>query len=127
MRTTGVTKEVRMPVKSLPSNPSLKHLKCQAKDLLNSLAQGNPEAVARTREFHPKFARMSDEDIRESKLSLADAQLVIAREYGFDSWPKLKHHIEALGQTGAMIGVSHSGFNPPAGAVELKQKWPLGA
>src|SRR5215472_17157250 len=94
MRTTGVTKEVRMPVKSLPPNPSLEHLKYQARDLLNALTEGNPEAGARVREFHPKFARMSDDEIRSSKLSLAGAQLVIAREYGFASWPKLKHHIE---------------------------------
>src|SRR5215468_1424465 len=99
MRTTGVTKEVRMPIKSLPSHPSLEHLKYQARDLLNALNQGNAEAVARTREFHPGFTRMSDDEIRASKLSLADAQLVIAREYGFQSWPKLKHHVESLTQT----------------------------
>src|SRR5215475_3047365 len=113
MRTTGVTKEVRMPIKSLPSNPSLEHLKYQARDLLNALNQGNTGALARTREFHPRFARTSDNEIRSSKLSLADAQLVIAREYGFDSWPKLKHHVEA-------------GFKHPAGPVELKSKWPAG-
>src|SRR5215469_8972574 len=96
MRTTGVTKEVRMPAKSLPSNPSLEHLKYQARDLLEALSQGNTQAVARVREFHPKFARVSGDEIRSSKLSLADAQLVIAREYGFGSWPKLKHHVEAL-------------------------------
>jgi len=32
--------------------------------------------------------------MRDAKLSLSDAQLVIAREYGFDSWPKLKAHLE---------------------------------
>ena len=127
MRTTGVTKEVRMPVKSLPANPSLEHLKYQARDLLNALIQGNTEAVARTREFHPKFARMSDAEIRSSKLSLADAQLIVAREYGFPSWPKLKHHIEVSAQAAALTGGSPSSFKPPAGPVELKQKWPPGA
>lgn len=127
MRTTGVTKEVRMPIKSLPPNPSLAHLKYQARDLLNALTQGNPEAVARTREFHPKFARLSDEDIRGAKLSLADAQLIVAREYGFDSWPKLKHHVEGVARTGTLMAGSPAGFKPPAGAVELKQKWPSGA
>jgi hypothetical protein len=29
-------------------------------------------------------------------LALADAQLVIAREHGFESWPKFVKHIEAL-------------------------------
>jgi hypothetical protein len=121
MRTTGVTKEVRMPVKSLPSNPSLKHLKCQAKDLLNALTQANAGAIARTREFHPKFTRMSDDDIRAAKLSLADAQLIIAREYRFDSWPKLKHHVENLAQRAS--STVEGDFKPPAGPVELKQKW----
>src|SRR5690349_15777612 len=124
MRTTGVTEEVRMPVKSLPSNPSLEHLKYQARDLLNYLTQGNAEAVVRTREFHPKFARMSDDEIRTSKFSLADAQLVIAREYGFPSWPKLKHHIEVSAQAAASIAGWLPSFKPPAGPIELKQKWP---
>jgi hypothetical protein len=125
MRTTGVTKEVRMPIKSLPSNPSLEHLKYQARDLLNALNQANAQAVARVREFHPKFTHTTEAEIRGMKLSLADAQLVIAREYGFDSWPKLKHHVEGLARTASStIGAD---FKPPAGTVELKSKWPTGA
>ena len=127
MRTTGVTKEVRMPVKLLPSKPSLEHLKYQARDLLNALSQGNADAVARTRKFHPRYARLSDAEIRTLKFSLADAQLVIAREYGFHSWPKLKQHIEVSPQATAPVGGLLPGFKPPAGPVELKQKWPLGA
>src|ERR1700722_13343969 len=118
-------KEVHMPVKSLPSNPSLDHLKYQARDLLNALTQGNTEAVARAREFHSRFARLSADEIRGSKFSLADAQLVIAREYGFQSWPKLKHHVEVSDQAAAStIGTD---FKPPTGPVELKMKWPAGA
>ena len=124
MRTTGVTKEVRMPIKSLPSNPSLEHLKYQARDFLNALNQGNAEAVARAREFHPKFTRMSDDETRATKLSLADAQLIIAREYGFDSWPKLKHHVEGLAR--AASSTIEGAFKPPAGPVELKWKWRTG-
>ncbi len=115
-----------MPVKSLPSNASLEHLKYQARDLLKALNLGSAEALARTQEFHPGFARMSNDQIRTSKLSLADAQLIIAREYGFDTWPKLKHHIEASAQAAASIVRPTSSFKPP-GPVELKQKWPPGA
>lgn len=114
-----------MPIKSLPSSPSLDHLKYQARDLLDALIQGNTEAIARTREFHPGFARMTDDEIRASKLLLADAQLIIAREYGFESWPKLKHHVEVLAQTAS--STIAAGFKPPAGPVELKWKWPAGA
>jgi len=82
----------------LPSNPSLEHLKYQAKDLLEAHKARVQEAFARIIEFHPKFARSAEQEIRVSEFSLADAQFVIAREYGFDSWPKLKHHIESLAQ-----------------------------
>ena len=29
-------------------------------------------------------------------MRLAEAQHALAREYGFDSWPKLLHHVESL-------------------------------
>ncbi len=116
-----------MSIKSLPSNPSLEHLKYQARDLLNALNQGNAEAVARAKEFHPRFVLVSDDEIRASKLSLSDAYLVVAREYGFESWPKLKHHVEVSAQPALPAVGSLSGLKPPAGPVELKQKWPAGA
>lgn len=114
-----------MPTKSLPPNPSLEHLKYQARDLFNALNRGNPQAFARAREFHPKFTRMSDDEIRAAKALLADAQLIVAREYGFDSWPKLKHHVEGLAPAAPSTIEGH--FKPPAGPVELKEKWPAGA
>ena len=123
MRTTGVTKEVRMPIKSLPPHPSLDHLKHQARDLLITLTQGHAEACARAREFHPKFARMTNDQIRDSKPSLAEAQWIVAREYGFDSWPKLKHHVEALAKTSTSTMAAPAPFQPPTGPVELKLKW----
>src|ERR1051325_7858617 len=84
-----------MPVKSLPSNPSLDHLKHQAKDLLRALKQGDASALARLREFHPQFSEGGAADSREKNFSLSDAQFVIAREYGFESWPRLKQFVEA--------------------------------
>jgi len=113
MRTTGVTKEVRMPSKSLPSSPSLDHLKYQARDLLNAEKAKVPEAFVRITEFHPKFARSGEQEILISKFSLADAQLVIAREYGFESWPKLKQHVESLAQRPASSDEEASGPAPP--------------
>jgi ankyrin repeat protein len=83
-----------MPVRSLPPSPNLKHLKSQAKDLLQSQRARHDEAAQRLREFHPRFARAQDAEIFAAKLLLSDAQLAIAREYGFASWARLKHHIE---------------------------------
>ena len=72
--------------KSLPSRPNLEQLKNQAKDLLKTHQANDPEAIQRVRESHPNWSG--------AKLRLSDAQLVIAREYGFASWPKLKAHVE---------------------------------
>ncbi len=83
-----------MPVKPLPQNPSLSHLKYQAKDLLKEHAARDPRGAQRIREFHPRFERAQDDEIFDTRLSLSDAQLTIAREHGFPSWPRLKRHIE---------------------------------
>jgi hypothetical protein len=83
-----------MPVRRLPSNPDLDHLKYQAKDLLKEHAARNAGAAQRLREFHPSFHRATDAEIFAAHLKLSDAQLTIARESGFPSWPRLKRHIE---------------------------------
>ena len=83
-----------MPVRHLPSNPNLEHLKYQAKDLLKEHTARTPAVAQRVREFHPRFSRATDAEIFDAQLSLSDAQLAIAREYGFPSWARLKLHIE---------------------------------
>ena len=83
-----------MPVRRLPDNPSLDHLKYQAKDLLKAHAAGSAAAAQLLREFHPGLAKSSDAEIFNARLKLSDAQLTIAREAGFPSWPRLKRYIE---------------------------------
>ena len=83
-----------MPVRRLPSHPNLEHLKYQAKTLLKTHAARDAATAQRLREFHPRFKRAADAAIFDAELSLSDAQLAIAREYGFPSWTRLKSHIE---------------------------------
>jgi hypothetical protein len=83
-----------MPVKRLPSNPNLDHLRYQAKDLLKDHAARDLGAAQRIREFHPRCHRAIDVEIFDTQFSLSDAQLTIAREHGFPSWTRLKQHIE---------------------------------
>lgn len=83
-----------MPVRRLPSNPNLDHLKYQAKDLLKEHAAHTADVAQRIREFHPRFKGVTDTEIFDAPLSISDAQLTIAREYGFPSWARLKRHIE---------------------------------
>ena len=76
-----------MSVRSLPPRPSLASVKKQAKQLLR-LHRTDPDSVrTRIREHHPRPGAFR---------TLADAQLVVAREYGFTSWRRLSEHIAEL-------------------------------
>ncbi len=86
-----------MPVRPLPPNPNLDHLKHQAKDLLQGYAARSLDVAQRIREFHPRFHHSTDAEIFDSPLKLSDAQLTVARESGFPSWARLKRHIEKPG------------------------------
>jgi hypothetical protein len=86
------------PSEQLPPKPSLRQLRNRAKDLLQALQAGEPDAIRRIRESHPRFSGSSQAENAAAEVVLADAQLVIARELGFDSWPRLKKHLESLSQ-----------------------------
>lgn len=75
--------------RQLPPQSSLRQLKSQAKDLRKACEARDPAALARVRGYHPKHSSSSDEAPASRPLSLQDAQLVIAREYGHESWPRL--------------------------------------
>jgi Ankyrin repeats (3 copies) len=94
MRTWAYERKFVMPVRRLPSNPSLDHLKYQAKDLLRDLKSRALDAAQRIREFHPRFAQAADSEIFDARFTLSDAHLAIARESGFPSWTKLKRRVE---------------------------------
>lgn len=74
------------PMRRLPQHPNLEQLRKQAKDLLGQYRAGDPAAVAEVRAF---------ERNRElSAFALNDAQRVLARAYGFESWPRLKAFVD---------------------------------
>jgi ankyrin repeat protein len=80
--------------RQLPPNPNLEYDRKQAKALLKAYRAGDEEAVRRVRASHPRLHNVPESSIPPEEFKLSDAQLVIAREYGFSSWPQLKHHIE---------------------------------
>jgi ankyrin repeat protein len=85
--------------RQLPQNPSLEQLKKQAKSLLKRQQAADSEVLTRIRESHPRWRNLSQEPEKEqaaSTFALADAQLVIASEYGFASWSKLQSHVKTL-------------------------------
>ena len=78
-----------MPTKRLPDRPSVEHLKKQAKQLVSAIGRGDEDARARVQEFLPRAAAEATD------IALADAQTVIAREYGFESWRRLRGYVDA--------------------------------
>lgn len=73
-----------MPNRRLPVRPDLEQLRHQAKDLLREAHEGEPPALADFAQFHPRA-------IDPAEATLADAQLVLARSYDAQSWPRLVH------------------------------------
>lgn len=94
MRTPGWRKGYTVPTAPLPENPSLEHLKGQAKlfrDLVRSRDSG---ALSMVEELHPRLG--GDDLDGDLRFRTADAQLVIARLYGFPSWARLRGHLAVL-------------------------------
>src|SRR3954467_6602723 len=78
----------------LPARPDLAQLKKQAKDLLQSAREKQPDALARFRAL-PAVAGASAAPLSNVDFALHDAQSVIAREHGFPSWNALREEVEA--------------------------------
>ena len=76
------------PTRTLREHPDLNQLKRQARELLEAFVSGDHEAVA---EVNAHYQGASP-----SSFALHDALLVIARAYGFESWPKLKAHVDGI-------------------------------
>lgn len=77
-----------LPTRTLRDRPDLSQLKRQAKELLEAFAAGDAGAIAEVdRHYHGATA---------ATFALHDAQLVLARSYGFDSWPKLKAYVDGV-------------------------------
>jgi ankyrin repeat protein len=84
----GMTEDSRATTaapRPLPDEPSLDWLKKQAKRQLAELRKTNPDA------------------------QLSNAQLSIAREYGFSSWRALKSHIDSLTIDGMLVAAARAG------------------
>lgn len=92
-----------MDPKPLPARPSLEQYKKQAKELLKAYRSADVETIRRVKRNHPRFEKLTEPGFEISKFALADAQLVIAREHGFESWPKFTQRIEVINSEAAAV------------------------
>ncbi len=80
----------------LPARPDLDQLRRQARELHRSARSGDPGALRR---LQPVSGRVA----------LSAAQLAIARDYGFASWPRLKAEVERRQAGSSQAGSSQAG------------------
>jgi hypothetical protein len=116
-----------MPERSLPRHPDLAERRRQAKELRDALRGGEKGAIERLR----RYSQVDAETV-----TLSAAQLVIAREHGFLSWPQLKERVETSvrsaespdprADTARNHMLKHrlfaSGFERAVPAVELEER-----
>jgi ankyrin repeat protein len=78
-----------MPTVPLPAHPSLDRLRRQARELQREVRSGKAAAAERVLRHQPDGVPAP-----AAAFALSTAQLVVAREYGFASWPRLKRYVE---------------------------------
>src|SRR6476620_4238782 len=76
------------PTRRMRETPDIDQLKRQARELLEAYRAQSPEAVVEVAAHHRTAT--------PETFALHDAQFVLARSYGFESWPKLKAAVDGV-------------------------------
>jgi ankyrin repeat protein len=78
----------KLSIRRMSQHPDLEQLRRQSKELLAAFRAADAAAVNEVTACY--------DDPKPATFALHDAQLVIARSYGFDSWPKLKAYVDGV-------------------------------
>jgi catechol 2,3-dioxygenase-like lactoylglutathione lyase family enzyme len=76
--------------------PDLENLKKQAKLILRWHREGYYPVAAQIRGLLPRFVNVPDAEILAASFKLSDAQEMVARQNGFDSWQALKAGLSTI-------------------------------
>jgi Ankyrin repeats (3 copies) len=87
---------------SLSYRAGLEEYEHQAQSLFDALKSGDDAAAWRFKWEHPRFRDKLVADIRAATLDVADARVVIAHSYGFETWSDLAQFTGAVRQGGAV-------------------------
>jgi catechol 2,3-dioxygenase-like lactoylglutathione lyase family enzyme len=84
--------------KPIPEKTNLENLRKQAKLVLRWHRERYYPVAAQIRTALPRFRHLSDRDILAHPFKLADAQELVARQQGFESWQALKQGLPAMSE-----------------------------
>ncbi len=76
--------------------PNLENLRKQAKLYVRWHRDGHHPVAAQIRAVLPRFKDLTDRQILERDFKLSDAQELVARQSGFESWQALKTGVQAM-------------------------------
>ncbi|MBV8207803.1 MAG: VOC family protein [Acidobacteria bacterium] len=102
--------------------PNLENLKKQAKLIRRWHRERHYPVAAQIRALTPRFLNMSDTEILAARFNLSDAQEMVARQHGFDSWEKLKAGLPITppGTTSSPSRASILGAEPQLFVADIK-------
>jgi ankyrin repeat protein len=81
-------RRIHPPSRVMRENPDIDQLRRQARELLDAYRVQSPDAVLEVDAYHRAAT--------PATFALHDAQFVLARAYGFGSWPKLKAAVDGV-------------------------------
>src|SRR5581483_6846552 len=93
--------------------PNLENLRKQAKLYLRWHRERYYPVAAQIRAVLPRFRELTDRQILEGAFQLSDAQELVARQSGFETWQALKSGVQAMPDT-----VAAADTQPMLSAVE---------
>jgi uncharacterized glyoxalase superfamily protein PhnB len=83
--------------------PSLENLRKQAKLVLRWHRERHYPVAAQIRAMLPRFRHLSDPEVLEASFKLSDAQELVARQHGFDSWQALKTGLPTMSKQAGQV------------------------
>jgi hypothetical protein len=90
--------------RAAPFRLNLEQQRKRAKELLKAARYGEPDALRRFGADHPHATGSCGTVLSDHLARLSEAQLVVARELGLPSWPRLRAHIQAMDRARESIG-----------------------
>ena len=86
--------------------PNLENLRKQAKLYLRWHRDGHYPVAAQIRAVLPRFRDLSDREVLQQSFKLADAQELVARQAGFESWQALKAGVQTMSDKQATVAAT---------------------